>query len=244
MAKQLIDHDPSYAGSHYALALVAEHDGDAAAAKTEFALATKHWAKADPDLPELSEAQKEGEMSQFSVSSCQFKGRQGARFEDNRFFELATGNWKLTAVGLLLCTAVAVAQSPPAQPSSAGFHHLHLNSTDPPAAIAWYTKTFAVTSRATVAGFEGIATEKIHLLFTRTDKAPISALDSPIWHFGWGSPDMPGDFAMHQTNGVQVRDPPEQARAGNGVCLHERARWRARRNQFGSEPRLRTRPPV
>ncbi len=58
MAKQLIDHDPSYAGSHYAMALVAEHDGDAAAAKTEFALATKHWAKADPDLAELVESRR------------------------------------------------------------------------------------------------------------------------------------------------------------------------------------------
>ena len=118
-----------------------------------------------------------------------------------------TSNWKLILpAALVLSGTLAGAQtSPPAQPT--GFHHLHLNSTDPPAAIAWYTKTFAVTSRATVAGFEGIATEKIHLLFTRTDKAPSSALDSPIWHFGWGSPDMPGDFAMHQTNGVKFATP-------------------------------------
>ena len=55
MARQLIEHDPSYAGSHYAMALVAEHDEDAAAARASFALAVKHWAKADPDLPELAE---------------------------------------------------------------------------------------------------------------------------------------------------------------------------------------------
>ena len=60
---------------------------------------------------------------------------------------------------------------------------------------------------ATVAGFDGIATEKIHLLFNRTNKPPTSALDSPIWHFGWGSPDMAADFAMHQANGVKFATP-------------------------------------
>jgi tetratricopeptide (TPR) repeat protein len=58
MAKQMMDHDSSYAGSHYAAALVAEHAEDAAVAKSEFAMAVKHWAKADPDLPELVEARR------------------------------------------------------------------------------------------------------------------------------------------------------------------------------------------
>ena len=34
IAQQMIEHDPAYAGSHYALALVAEHDEDAATAKS------------------------------------------------------------------------------------------------------------------------------------------------------------------------------------------------------------------
>ena len=58
MAKQLIEHDPAYAGSHYAAALVAEHDDDAATAKSEFALAAKYWAKAESDLPEFVEARR------------------------------------------------------------------------------------------------------------------------------------------------------------------------------------------
>ena len=58
MARQMIEHDPAYAGSHYALALVAEHDEEAATAKSEFALAQKYWAKADPDLPELAEIER------------------------------------------------------------------------------------------------------------------------------------------------------------------------------------------
>jgi tetratricopeptide (TPR) repeat protein len=52
-ARQMIEHDPNYAGAHYALALVAQHGGDARAARTEAAAAAKLWSTADPNLPEL-----------------------------------------------------------------------------------------------------------------------------------------------------------------------------------------------
>ena len=52
-ARQLAAQDARYAGAHYALGLVAEHNGDTRTAQTEFALAEKAWSKADPDLAEL-----------------------------------------------------------------------------------------------------------------------------------------------------------------------------------------------
>jgi tetratricopeptide (TPR) repeat protein len=52
MARHLIDHDPAYAGGHYALGVVAEHDGDTTTATSEFGQALKLWAKADADLAE------------------------------------------------------------------------------------------------------------------------------------------------------------------------------------------------
>jgi tetratricopeptide (TPR) repeat protein len=58
MAQHMVEHDPSYAGGHYALGLVAEHDGNPVAAKAAFAEALKLWAKADPDLAELSEIRR------------------------------------------------------------------------------------------------------------------------------------------------------------------------------------------
>jgi tetratricopeptide (TPR) repeat protein len=53
MARQMLEHDRAYAGGHYALALVAEQRGDAAAARESFATAARLWAHADGDLPEL-----------------------------------------------------------------------------------------------------------------------------------------------------------------------------------------------
>jgi tetratricopeptide (TPR) repeat protein len=52
-ARQMLEHDPNYAGSHYALALVAEHRGDAQTARAERALAEKYWKNADSGLAEL-----------------------------------------------------------------------------------------------------------------------------------------------------------------------------------------------
>jgi tetratricopeptide (TPR) repeat protein len=52
-ARQMSDHDPAYAGTRYALALVAEHRGDREAARREFDAALGYWQKADPDLSEL-----------------------------------------------------------------------------------------------------------------------------------------------------------------------------------------------
>ena len=52
-ARHLVAHDANYAGSHYALALVAEHDGDATTARAERALMEKYWKNADRNLSEL-----------------------------------------------------------------------------------------------------------------------------------------------------------------------------------------------
>jgi tetratricopeptide (TPR) repeat protein len=56
-ARQMIEHDPNYAGAHYALGLVAAHNGDRAAARKAFDLARSYWKNADPDLPELKDLQ-------------------------------------------------------------------------------------------------------------------------------------------------------------------------------------------
>ena len=57
-AKNMIEHNPNYAGGYYAMALVAAHSKDKAAESKLLASAQKLWAKADPDLAELKEVRK------------------------------------------------------------------------------------------------------------------------------------------------------------------------------------------
>jgi tetratricopeptide (TPR) repeat protein len=55
-ALQMKEHDSAYAGTHYALARVAEHKGEREAARHAYAEAVRYWAKADPELPALRES--------------------------------------------------------------------------------------------------------------------------------------------------------------------------------------------
>jgi tetratricopeptide (TPR) repeat protein len=54
MARQMLEHDAAYGGSHLALALVAERAGDREAAAGARAEAARFWSDADRDLPELA----------------------------------------------------------------------------------------------------------------------------------------------------------------------------------------------
>ncbi len=67
-----------------------------------------------------------------------------------------------------------------------GFHHLHLNSVDPDAAIAWYTRQFPSTRREDWGGYAALKTpNEVLILFDKLDAPPTSEPPSAIWHFGW-----------------------------------------------------------
>ena len=67
-----------------------------------------------------------------------------------------------------------------------GFHHLHLNSVDPAAAIDFYTKQFASTSASSWGGLPALASpNNVLLLFGKVATPPATTPQSAIWHFGW-----------------------------------------------------------
>ena len=67
-----------------------------------------------------------------------------------------------------------------------GFHHLHLNSVDPDAAIDFYVRQFASTAKATWAGLPALESPtNVRVLFTKVDTAPATEPQTAIWHFGW-----------------------------------------------------------
>jgi catechol 2,3-dioxygenase-like lactoylglutathione lyase family enzyme len=70
--------------------------------------------------------------------------------------------------------------------SAPGFHHLHLNSVDPDAAIAFYTKRFPTTARASWGGLPALSSPNgVLVLFTRVPTPPATSPQTAIWHFGW-----------------------------------------------------------
>lgn len=72
-----------------------------------------------------------------------------------------------------------------------GFHHLHLNSTNPDAAIDFYTRQFPTTSKGSWGGMPALKSpNNVMVLFAKVDKAPPTQPQSAIWHFGWHLTDL------------------------------------------------------
>jgi catechol 2,3-dioxygenase-like lactoylglutathione lyase family enzyme len=67
-----------------------------------------------------------------------------------------------------------------------GFHHLHLNSVDPDAAIDFYTRLFPRSAKTTWGGVPALAAPNdVLVLFTKVATPPPTSPDNAIWHFGW-----------------------------------------------------------
>jgi catechol 2,3-dioxygenase-like lactoylglutathione lyase family enzyme len=67
-----------------------------------------------------------------------------------------------------------------------GFHHLHLNSVDPDAAMAFYMRQFPSTSKGIWAGLPALRSpNSVMILFNTVTQPPAMSPPSAIWHFGW-----------------------------------------------------------
>jgi catechol 2,3-dioxygenase-like lactoylglutathione lyase family enzyme len=79
----------------------------------------------------------------------------------------------------------------------AHFHHLHLNSREPAASIAFYTSKFDCEKAKYAGQADAVWAQKSWFLFTKVDQAPPWELTSAIWHFGWGAEDMRATYQKH-----------------------------------------------
>ena len=82
----------------------------------------------------------------------------------------------------------ALGQAPLAPPV---FHHLLINTVDPQASIAYYSKAFVNTKPATWEGFPAITTDNhVLVLFNKVATPPVADSQiTPFWHFGWNATD-------------------------------------------------------
>src|SRR5439155_16055278 len=103
---------------------------------------------------------------------------------------------------LLLIIAIAGQVWAQAQTDPLGtprFHHLHLNSTDPEAAIAFYTRQFPTTSRTTFAGAPALQSpNNVLVLFTKVSKAAALEPQTAVWEFGWHVTDVRKNVEMYK----------------------------------------------
>ena len=84
------------------------------------------------------------------------------------------------------------------------FHHLHLNSTHPEAAIDFYIKQFPSTSKTIFNGAPALKSGNVLILFNQVRTPPALAPQTAIWHFGWHVTDVRANMARYQKDNVKL----------------------------------------
>lgn len=92
-------------------------------------------------------------------------------------------------------------------PSLAHFHHVHLNTTDPAAAINFYTAKFDCEKARFGGKMDAVWAQKSWLLFNKVRAAPKSEITSAIWHIGWGAEDMKAAYQKQLESGTKFETP-------------------------------------
>jgi catechol 2,3-dioxygenase-like lactoylglutathione lyase family enzyme len=88
----------------------------------------------------------------------------------------------------------------------ARFHHVHMNTTDPRAAISFYTARFK-SAASTFAGQPALAVNGMWFLFNTVQQATPAEPIAGLWHIGWGSPAMKETYDALLKNGTRFQTP-------------------------------------
>ncbi len=107
--------------------------------------------------------------------------------------------------------------------STPGFHHLHLNSTDPGAAIDFYVKNFPSTAKSTWGGIPALKAGKVYILFTKVNSPPALNPQTAIWHFGWHVTDE--RTSLHRFQEIGTRVLPLYTGDGDGFVYVNSDTW-------------------
>src|SRR5438045_3327627 len=94
---------------------------------------------------------------------------------------------KISMIGFVVLAALVMFNRPvetqqaPASIAPPHFHHIHLNSVNPAAAIDYYLKAIPGTTKETLAGFDALKTNNIYILFSKVNTPPATSPDTVIW---------------------------------------------------------------
>ena len=101
-------------------------------------------------------------------------------------------------------------------PDTLGFHHIHLSSADPGAALEWYANVFGGERTKLKGMLDGLLFDSVWLLVSKhPDGTPAPTDERSVDHLGFVVADLDAAAAQMADKGVDLQDPmvPENARA-------------------------------
>ncbi|MGH9755198.1 MAG: VOC family protein [Blastocatellia bacterium] len=114
---------------------------------------------------------------------------------------------KTLFLGLAIGSLLSAQTSPAAQEERAHFHHVHLNVTNPEKTLQYYRRVFGATPVKYNDAVDALYTERSFILLNKVDAAPPGALNTGIWHMGWGGVDMTSEAVWLKAMGVDIHTP-------------------------------------
>ncbi|HEV8001750.1 MAG TPA: VOC family protein [Planctomycetaceae bacterium] len=104
------------------------------------------------------------------------------------------------AVNLLVVTAVRAAEP-------AHFHHVRLNVRDVSKSMRFYQRLFGAVPIKYRGNSDSLFVERSFLLFNKVETAPETALNTAIWHIGWGGVDLRSEYEWYRKYGADIQTP-------------------------------------
>jgi catechol 2,3-dioxygenase-like lactoylglutathione lyase family enzyme len=112
---------------------------------------------------------------------------------------------RTTAIALFVSSLLLGTGSPAAEP--AHFHHVRLNVRDPHPSIEFYRRYYGAVPVKYRGNPDALFVERSFLLFNVVDSAPDGALDTGIWHIGWGGVDVRNEYEWWKKQGLEIATP-------------------------------------
>ena len=91
--------------------------------------------------------------------------------------------------------------------NKAHYHHVHINTIDFDATIAYYAKYFGATPIKYRNKSKALFTEKSFLLLDQVAEQPQTNIGSSLWHIGWSGVDGHSEFEWRVKKGISVHSP-------------------------------------
>ena len=89
----------------------------------------------------------------------------------------------------------------------AHFHHVRLNVRDVGKSMRFYQRMFGAVPIKYRGNPDSVFVERSFLLFNTVEQPPDGALNTAIWHIGWGGVDMRAEYDWYKKHGAQIQTP-------------------------------------
>lgn len=125
---------------------------------------------------------------------------EGAYRQASHHFEIVGA--LVVALAVSLFSSQAIAADEPAH-----FHHVRLNVQDVPKSMSFYRRVFGAVPVKYRGNPESMFVERSFLFFNKVDSPPDPALNTGIWHIGWGGVDVRNEYEWIRKHGVDIQTP-------------------------------------